>query len=392
MEQIVRKTIAKANNIDTSTKHYHLLVDGNSVLKSSLVAKNYINNKGEEYGAILTFLRRIGNLLMKRDFDRCIVCWDGYNSGVLRYNLYKDYKANRDKNYEAAAEVSNPKTEYDAYIENYARRVLAYSRQKNKEQKKKESEDENFQRQRDILISILDELFVRQYMYDDVEGDDLISYVCNHKGDNDYIVIVSEDRDISQLINDKICLYLPSKKVFVTPKNAEEHIGTIPENVVLKKMVCGDTSDNIKGIKGMGETTLLKYCPQIKSEKTSLEAFLGVCKTILEERKANKKKPLLCLENALNKVTDGCQGKDIYEVNRKIIDLAEPLLTEEAKEELDEIHRAPIDPEGRDLKNVYNIIKENQMVEILNENAFGNVFGMYERLKKKEVEFFNKKL
>ena len=79
-------------------------------------------------------------------------------------------------------------------------------------------------------------------------------------------------------------------------------------------------------------------------------------------------------------------------VVRVKIDLAEPLLTEEAKEELDEIHRAPIDPEGRDLKNVYNIIKENQMVEILNENAFGNVFGMYERLKKKEVEFFNKKL
>jgi hypothetical protein len=32
------------------------------------------------------------------------------------------------------------------------------------------------------------------------------------------------------------------------------------------------------------------------------------------------------------------------------------------------------------------------MVEILNENSFGNVFGMYERLKKKEVEFFSKKL
>ena len=104
MEQLIRRNVAKANNIDTSDRHYILLVDGNSVLKSSLVAKEVINNKGEEYGAILLFLRRVGNLLMKRDFDKCIVCWDGYNSGVLRWNIYADYKANRDKNYEAVSE------------------------------------------------------------------------------------------------------------------------------------------------------------------------------------------------------------------------------------------------------------------------------------------------
>lgn len=391
MEQLIRRNVAKANNIDTSDRHYILLVDGNSVLKSSLVAKDVINNKGEEYGAILLFLRRVGNLLMKRDFDKCIVCWDGYNSGVLRWNIYADYKANRDKNYEVVSEKEAPKTQYDAYIENYAKRVLEYSRHKRKEQNKKETDDENFQRQREILISILDELFVRQYMYDDVEGDDLIAYVCKHKKDNEYIVIVSEDRDISQLINNKICLYVPSKKKCVTPDNAVEHLGVLPQNIVLKKMICGDTSDNIKGIKGMGETTLMKYYPQIKDGKTSLEGFLDVCKTILEERKANKKKPLLCLQNALKKVTDGCQGEKIYEINRKIIDLSEPLLTKEATEELNDIFDAPIDPEGRGLNNVYDIISRNQMYQILNENSFGNMFGMYERIKKKECEKFYKK-
>ena len=129
MQQVVRKSLAQANNIDTSAKHYHLLVDGNSVLKSSLVNKDNVNAKGEEYGAILLFLRRIGQLLMKRDFDRCTVVWDGYNSGSLRWKLYADYKANRDKNYEA----NDSKSAYDAYIDNYTRRILEHSRKLQKE-------------------------------------------------------------------------------------------------------------------------------------------------------------------------------------------------------------------------------------------------------------------
>ena len=59
MKQVIRKNVAQANNIDTSEKVYHLLIDGNSVLKSSLVNKDAINSKGEEYGAILLFLKRI---------------------------------------------------------------------------------------------------------------------------------------------------------------------------------------------------------------------------------------------------------------------------------------------------------------------------------------------
>ena len=48
MRQVIRDNIVQANNIDTSEKVYHLLVDGNSVLKSSLVNKDAVNSKGEE--------------------------------------------------------------------------------------------------------------------------------------------------------------------------------------------------------------------------------------------------------------------------------------------------------------------------------------------------------
>lgn len=390
MKQIIRKSIAEANNIDISKKVYHLVVDGNSVLKSSLVNKDVINSKGEEYGAILLFLRRIGQLLMKRDFDHCVVCWDGFNSGALRWQLYADYKANRDKNYEAASAISNPQSDYDDYIAAYCKKVMDYHKKNKVGVRRGETDDENFQRQRSILQEILDELFVRQYMYENVEGDDLIAYYCKNKKKNDYIVIVSEDRDISQLIKDDICLYIPSKKIFVSPKNDIEVLGIPSYNMVLKKIICGDASDNIKGIKGMGETTLEKYYPQIKSEKATLEGFLGTCKQLLEERKENKKKPLKCLENALNSITDGCQGKEVYEINRKIIDLSEPLLTEEARQELDEIYDAPIDPDGRHINNVYNIIQKHGMSLLQNVTFFGDLFGMYNRVMTKEKQYFER--
>ena len=158
------------------------------------------------------------------------------------------------------------------------------------------------------------------------------------------------------------------------------------ENVVLKKILCGDASDNIKGIKGMGEQTLVKMFPEIISEKTSLEAILDHSRRILDERKANKKKPLKVLENVLNGVTEGVQGKDIYKVNKSIIDLSEPMLTDEAREGIENESYAPIDPEGRDIANVYKIIEENGMNDISNERVFGNLFGMYERIIKSEKE------
>lgn len=391
MKQVIRKSVAESNNINTEEKIYHLLIDGNSVLKSSLVNKDAINAKGEEYGAILLFLRRIGQLLMKRDFNHCAVCWDGFNSGALRWQLYADYKANRDKNYEAASAIANPNSDYDAYIAAYCQKVMDYHKKNKIGVRRGETDDENFQRQRAILQEILDELFVRQYMYENVEGDDLIAFYCKNKQKNDYIVIVSEDRDISQLIQDDICLYIPSKKVFVSPKNDIEILGIPSYNMVLKKVICGDASDNIKGIKGMGETTLEKYYPQIKSEKATLEGFLSTCKQLLEERKAEKKKPLKCLENALNSVSDGCHGNKVYEVNKQIIDLSEPLLTEEALEDLRNIYGAPIDPEGRDIRNVYKIIENNGFSELYKSESFSHLFGQFERIRKKEIEFFKKK-
>ena len=99
MKQPIKKRIAEANNITVNKWLYTLVVDGNNLLRISLVDKR-MNDKGEVYGAVLTFLRLLGEVLKRKDFNYCIVCWDGKGSGVLRWRYYEDYKANRGKNYE----------------------------------------------------------------------------------------------------------------------------------------------------------------------------------------------------------------------------------------------------------------------------------------------------
>lgn len=385
MKQVVKKNRAEANGVSNEKSIYTLLVDGNNLLKISLVDKR-MNDKGEEYGAVFLFLRQLGQLLQKKDFNYCIVCWDGYNSGVLRWNYYNDYKANRDKHYELAGGMS----EYDKYINDYVKKVLNYSKGIKKEVKRSETDDECFQRQREIIQNILENLYVRQFIYDDVEGDDLIAYYVQHKKQNEKVVIVSGDRDLTQLITDDICQYIPTLKKFITPKNSVEELGITHENTLLKKIICGDSSDNIKGIKGLGEQTLIKLFPEIKDKKTSLEAVIGRSKELLEERKTAKKKPLKSLENIVNGVTDGIQGNKIYEINKKIIDLSEPLLTNDAIDGLKEEMYAPLGDEDRDIKNVYTIIKENGMNDMLDEAKFGALFGMYERIIKMEKEYSKK--
>ena len=385
MKQVIKKTIKEAKNINDEPLIYTLLVDGNNLMKISSVDKR-MNGKGEEYGIVFQFLWQLHKLLQVKDYNFVYVMLDGEKSGQLRYNYYQDYKANRDKNYE----LSGSKSEYDKQIDAYVKKVLDYSRNKHKQQEtvRGETEEESFERQKLILKQILEELFVRVCEYDEVEGDDLIAHYVKNKKSNERVVIVSGDRDLTQLINDEVCVYIPSLKKYISPKNHIQELGYTHENVLIKKILCGDSSDNIKGIKGMGDKTFFSIFPDAKTKKYTLDDIFVETKKNIEERLKNKQKPLQVTENILNKVTLGSQGDKIYEINDKIINLSNPLLTKEAKEELDNIMYAPLDPEGRDLKNIYQIIQENEMNDMLDEKKFGNLFAAFYKLIDTEKKYF----
>lgn len=369
---------------------YSLIIDGNNLMKIASVDKT-MNNDGEEYGTVMSFLRILGGILSKKDFNYCIVCFDGKGSGVLRWELYEDYKANRGKDYE---EYNPNMTDYERNIRNFRKRAISYYSKKRqitkKEQEEKEKEIKAFELQKYLIKSILEELCIRQYEYENTEGDDLIAYYVKNKKENEKIVIVSSDKDLTQLISDTVIIYNPRIKDYITKDNSIEKIGITHENVVLEKILCGDASDNIKGVKGMGETTLIKLFPEIKDKKTDLSAVIERSKQLLEERASNKKKPLKTLENILNGVTDGCQGDKLYEINKKIIDLSEPLLTDEAKRSLDDELYSVMDTSGRDIKNVYRIIGENNMTELTDENKFSRIFSPFDRIIMMEKKRYKK--
>lgn len=381
MPQPIPKKI-KEIKPDAGVKQFTtLLIDGSNILELSSCADHTLSSDGMDYGGIFQFLLQIKLLLQKGNFRYIYVMWDGQNSGQLRYEKLSTYKANRDKDFDEVG-LSPYMQSVNAKIksmQNYFFKkqdpIKIAERQKHKEL---------FYWQRDIIMECLEELFIRQCLCDYTEADDFIGYYVAHKKPNERIVIVSNDRDLTQLISDDVIVYVQSMKKFINTKNHTDIMGYNYQNVVLKKMICGDQSDNIKGIKGVGEKTLFENIPEIKTRKVELEEVVSRARQINEERVKEKKKPLKWAENIVNRVTDGVQGDMVYEINRKVIDLKNPLMTDEAKELMDDIMYTPMDSEDRSLENLYNIILKYNIEKLKDSTTFGNFFNEFVTIMEKE--------
>lgn len=359
-----------------------LLVDGSNILELSSLGDKTLSSSGTEIGGIFQFFLQLKILLQKGNFRYVYVFWDGNNSGNLRYNLNKEYKLNRDKEFEDD-DLSDYMKEVNKKISN----MYSYFKKKQKDPVKlaeQKKHKEIFYWQRDIIMEMLEELFIRQCVCDKTEADDFIGYYVSHKKDNERIVIVSNDRDLTQLISEDVIVYVQSLKTFVNTKNHTDIMGYNYQNVVLKKILCGDASDNIKGIKGLGEKTLFNNFEEFKKRKVTLEEVIEKASKINEKRISEKKKPLKWAENIVNKVTDGCQGEKIYDINEKIIDLHNPLMTDEAKEVIEGMMYAPIDPTDRTMENLYNIIVKYDIDTLKDTTTFGNFFSEFMYLIDKE--------
>lgn len=371
MSQPIPKKILK-NKPEAGQKTFQtLLVDGSNILELSSLADTTLSSSGKPIGGIFQFFLQLKMLLKKGNFRYVYVFWDGNHSGQLRYNLSYEYKLNRNKEFEDEGlsdymrEVNKKVAQMRSYFLNRQNPAKLAQQQKQKD---------IFYWQRDIIMQCLEELFVRQCICDKIEADDFIGYYVTHKKPNEKIVIVSNDRDLTQLIEEDVIIYVQSMKDFLTTKNHTEKIGYDYQNVMLKKILCGDASDNIKGIKGFGEKTLMTKFSEIKERKVSLEEVIEKAKAINEERVKNKKKPLKWAENIVNRITDGCQGERIYEINEKIIDLKHPLMTEEAVNLISSMMYSPMDPTDRSLSNLYKILIENDVDVLKDETKFSNFF------------------
>ena len=212
---------------------------------------------------------------------------------------------------------------------------------------------------------------------------------------NDKVVIVSADEDLTQLISDTVCIYNPRLKKFVSKDNFKELKGFIHENVVITKIFCGDTSDNIGNIDGVSENRLFELMPELKERPVTINEIKERAQQKIEERKNEKKKPLKWHENIVNGISKRNYNGDFYEINNKIISLSKPLLTDEAKEEMDNTMYTPLDPEGRSLSNLYQYILNDDITDLKDNDRFSTFFSSFKPLINKEIkrykDFFEKK-
>lgn len=389
MAQPVRKIIAEAHPEIAEKPIYTLLVDGTNVLKICEVASR-VNTRGEEYGAFFTFLVKMKALLKKKDFDYVYVVFDDDNSGIMRYRLYNEYKANRDKNYETFMDGESDYAK--AYNENLRKMRASIFGKKAKKEKTPEEikKKEDFARQRHMLMKYFEELFIRCICDHDTEGDDIMAYYVMNKKPNEKVVIVSGDMDLTQLLAPDVCIFNPRTNSFVTYENFKSLNGYPSENVLIKKIFCGDSSDNIGNIDGLSEAKLFDMMPEMKDRPVTVEEVKNRAKYLNEERVNNKKKPLKVLENVVNGVSRRNYEGDFYEINEKIINLRKPLLTNSAIEELNSMRYAPIDPEGRSFGNVAVYVTEDDITELLDSNKFSNFFVEFNALAHREKTKFEK--
>jgi len=107
---------------------------------------------------------------------------------------------------------------------------------------------------------------VENYEADDVIGS-LATWATTKEGLG--VKIITGDRDLLQLVNNRIVVSLPNNKSGQNDdyfaEDVEARLGVLPEQVVDYKALLGDTSDNIPGVRGVGEKTAVKLIQQYGS-------------------------------------------------------------------------------------------------------------------------------
>ena len=332
-----------------------LIVDGNNLLKIGFHGVKDFYNNGEHIGGTWHFLNTIRKFLEETNFNKVMVFWDSDTNSSQRKLIYPKYKMNR---------KSSPNDE---------------------------EKTDSFNKQKTRVKQYLEEMFIRQLEVENSEADDLIAYYCQISLDEEK-TIFSSDKDLTQLISEKVLIYSPNLKSYYRfGDNIKFKDCSIPHyNVMTFKILAGDTSDNIDGISLMGEKTLIKFFPEILDSEISLTDILTKGELLLKEQQKN-----VVLGNLLSgKTKEGIMGDDFFKINKKLVDLSEPLIDEKGKEMVREYYSESMDPDGRGHRNLIRMMMDNGFFKYLpkGDDAWVNFLKPFLKLSRKEkTKFRNKK-
>ncbi|MDD4547942.1 MAG: DNA polymerase I [Bacilli bacterium] len=207
-----------------------ILVDGNNLLFRSYYATAYNgnfmkNSKNFPTNALFGFSNMINKIILEEKPQYIIVAFD--KGKTFRHDKYPAYKDGR---------ISMPDE-------------LRVQFPKAKE--------------------LLDAMGIKSYEIDNYEADDIIGTFANYcDKDTDYTgLIISSDKDLLQLISNDVEIKLLKTRDYIRYNNIsfKEEYGIDPINVIDLKALMGDPSDNIPGVKGIGEKTALKLLNDYKT-------------------------------------------------------------------------------------------------------------------------------
>lgn len=192
------------------------LVDAiNFLFRSYYAIGPMTNQKGQSTSALYGFIRTLQKILKEKKPEHLVTIFDGPDNKASRRAVYAEYKAHR----KAAPEDLFPQFEWA----------------------------EQFCKLAGIPTLCIP----------GAEADDAIASVARwaeKKGAN--VFICSSDKDLMQLVNDHVKMFLPHKdNLLVGPKEVEELMGVRPDQIIDYLAIMGDASDNVPGLEGFGPKT-----------------------------------------------------------------------------------------------------------------------------------------
>lgn len=209
---------------------------------------------GYQMGGCIGFLKTLQRLVNEIGPSAVYIAWEGGGS-QRRRALYSEYKLNRKPGkLNRFYEDDIPDTE------------------------------ENRQHQIIALLGMLKCCPVCQIYVSDCEGDDVIAYLARGPFKAVPKVIASSDKDMYQLLDENTRVYNLHKKTYIVPEDVVKDFRVQPHNFALAKALCGDPSDNIPGVKGLGFKTVARVLPFLSlEEEVLLEDVLKFCHSHADE-------------------------------------------------------------------------------------------------------------
>jgi len=213
-----------------------------------------MNKNGEPIGGCIGFLKSLQRICREIQPSQVLIAWEGGGS-QRRRNLYSEYKLGR-----------RPEKLNRFYGDDIP------------------DSEENRKHQLISLLGMLKFVPVCQVYVSDCEGDDVIAHLCKGPFRNDQKIIVSSDKDMYQLLDDKTNVYSLHKKKIVTADEIFEEYRIKTHNFALAKAICGDAGDNVPGVKGVGFKKVASKIPILAGDQELiLQEVFDFCQSRIDE-------------------------------------------------------------------------------------------------------------